>query len=77
MKAETLIELFGSRAEAATALGVTQQAVHNWIVRGRVPKMRLFQVAAVTGIDINNLVEKKGGKRESGGQKTAVEPAAG
>ena len=40
----------GSQAKLARALGVTEQAIHNWIARGWVPLRRAQEIEALFGV---------------------------
>lgn len=41
----------GSQRNLAKALGVTEQAVHNWISRGWVPLRRALEIETQFGVD--------------------------
>lgn len=41
----------GSQAKLARALGVTEQAVHNWVARGWVPLRRALEIETQFGVD--------------------------
>jgi hypothetical protein len=47
MNPETIIQHFGGLTETAKALGVTAQAVHGWRKRGKVPALRIYELAAL------------------------------
>jgi hypothetical protein len=47
MNPETIIQHFGGLTETAKALGVTAQAVHGWRKRGKVPALRVYELAAL------------------------------
>lgn len=40
----------GSQAKLARALGVTEQAIHNWVTRGWVPLRRAQEIEALFGV---------------------------
>ena len=40
----------GSQAKLARALGVTEQAIHNWVARGWVPLRRSQEIEALYGV---------------------------
>jgi DNA-binding transcriptional regulator YdaS (Cro superfamily) len=44
MDTKTAINLFGSPSALAKALGVTAGAVSQWIAKGNVPPMRVYQL---------------------------------
>lgn len=51
-----LIAMLGGGAETARAFGVTPQAVHNWLARGKLPARRHLQalkLAAGHGVIID------------------------
>lgn len=49
MKPHDVIAAFGgTQASAARALGVTQGAISQWVVAGRVPILRQYQIEALT-----------------------------
>lgn len=48
MTPKQLIEHFGSRANAASSLGVTYEAVRQWDEAGEIPKTRQFQIQVIT-----------------------------
>ncbi|MBU0536868.1 MAG: Cro/Cl family transcriptional regulator [Gammaproteobacteria bacterium] len=48
MTPKQLIEHFGSRANAASNLGVTYEAVRQWDEAGEIPKTRQYQIEVVT-----------------------------
>lgn len=45
----------GGQARLARAVGVTVQAVHQWLNKGRVPVERASKVAEVTGVSKHRL----------------------
>jgi predicted DNA-binding transcriptional regulator AlpA len=42
-----VVRHWGSVKDAATAIGVTDKAIYQWIQAGQVPKLRQFQIAAL------------------------------
>lgn len=48
MTPQDIIQHFGSQADAARALCVARQVVHNWTVRGEVPQSWQAAVEAMT-----------------------------
>tara|TARA_R110000824_G_scaffold329909_1_gene516684 strand:- start:233 stop:424 length:192 start_codon:yes stop_codon:yes gene_type:complete len=46
-----IITILGGGAEAARALGVTHQAVSNWMARGRIPSAYAQHIVIKTGGD--------------------------
>lgn len=52
---EEAVRLAGGQARLARAVGVTVQAVHQWLSKGRVPVERASKVAEVTGVSKHRL----------------------
>lgn len=48
MDPNKVVEHWGSVNAAAEALGVTDKAIYQWITAKRVPRLRQFQIAALT-----------------------------
>ena len=53
------INLAGSQAELASMLGVTQQAVSIWLVRGWVPLRRAQEIEVQFGIPRSRLINPR------------------
>jgi hypothetical protein len=53
MKPKDLLSVWKTQREAAAALGVTQPAVAIWFMEGRIPYMRQFQIASITGLPVD------------------------
>lgn len=51
-----LVVLAGSQTALANVIGVTPQAVHNWVKDGFVPAARCHQLSAIYGIPTNRLI---------------------
>lgn len=49
----------GSQLQLATRLGVTQQAVSNWVTQGWVPHKRAVEIECLTGVPRTRLVDPK------------------
>jgi DNA-binding transcriptional regulator YdaS (Cro superfamily) len=49
MKLEQAEAHFGNRRKLAEALGITTQAVSQWVRRGRIPKGIAYELQALTG----------------------------
>jgi len=63
---EQVIEFFGTKVELGKKLGVSQQSIRHWIVRGHIPLRRALQIEEVSGgkimlMDILHLTNKIGG----------------
>lgn len=56
---DKVIEAAGDRRQLAEALGVTRQAVHNWVVRGCVPPDKAIEIEKRYGIPAAELVSPK------------------
>lgn len=48
MTIKQVIKHYGSIAETAAALGVTYQAVQQWVTNGKVPEGRQWQIETLT-----------------------------
>ena len=48
MKAQSVIEFFGSISETAKALGISAPAVFKWKTSGEVPEDRQYQIELAT-----------------------------
>jgi len=46
MDINELVKTYGSQTKLAKALGVTRAAVNQWVLAGRMPKGRMWQVMA-------------------------------
>lgn len=46
MDINELVKTYGSQTKLAKALGVTRAAVNQWVLAGRMPKGRVWQVMA-------------------------------
>lgn len=53
------VEAVGTQAKLAAELGVTQQAVSNWVTQGWVPKDRAVEIECLTGVPRARLVDPK------------------
>jgi len=49
MKPQAVVKHFGGIVPAATALGVSRQAIYMWLRRRRIPALRAHQIQNVTG----------------------------
>lgn len=49
MTAQEIVDFWGGRDKVAEVLGVTTAAVHNWFVRGAVPRGVQFEAAQKSG----------------------------
>lgn len=49
MKPQDVIKHYGTQKAAATALGMGQSAVANWVARDAVPDLSQLRIEAVTG----------------------------
>ena len=49
MKTKAAIEYFGSRRALAEAVGVSRESVRKWVVAGRLPQGRAYQLQIITG----------------------------
>jgi len=63
---EQVIEFFGTQSELARLLGVSQQSIRHWVVRGHIPLRRALQIEEISGgnirlKDILHLTNKIGG----------------
>ena len=52
-------EAAGSQAKMARALGVTEQAIHNWVSRGWVPLKRAMEIEALFGVKRELLINPR------------------
>lgn len=48
MTPQAVVEYFGSQAEAARSIGVSPQAVQNWIARKYVPEAMQYKIQVLT-----------------------------
>jgi len=48
MKAQQLIDRYGSQSAAARALGVGRAAVNKWVKKGVVPELTAYKLQVVT-----------------------------
>ena len=48
MKYGDLIKLYKSPVNAASALGVSRQVLHNWKIRRAIPAMRQYQIESLS-----------------------------
>lgn len=48
MSIDEVLKYYKTRAEAAEALGVQTQAIHNWITAKKVPPLRQLQIEKLT-----------------------------
>ena len=46
---QSVINKVGSKAELARRLGCSQQVIHNWMRRGRIPAERCIDIERATG----------------------------
>ena len=46
MDINSLVEQYGNQSKLAEALGVTRAAVNQWVIAGRMPQGRVWQVQA-------------------------------
>jgi len=53
---DKVIEAAGDRKQLAEALGVTRQAVHNWVMRGCVPPDKAIRIERLFGVPATSLV---------------------
>lgn len=44
-----IIEYFGCRTEAANKIGVTYEAVRQWVHQNKIPQLRQCQIEIITG----------------------------
>lgn len=51
------VELAGSQQELARQLGVSQQAISEWVQRGYVPVGRVIEIEATYGVSRLDLVD--------------------
>ena len=51
------VELAGSQQELARQLGVSQQAISEWVLRGYVPVGRVIEIEATYGVSRLDLVD--------------------
>jgi len=49
---EQVIAFFGTQSELAQKLGVSQQSIRHWIVRGHIPLRRALQIEEISGGNI-------------------------
>jgi hypothetical protein len=47
MEIDKAIQLFGSQVGLANALGVTRQAVQQWVAKGAIPELRQYKLREV------------------------------
>jgi len=55
MTPQQVIDHYGSQSAAARALGIKQPAIAQWLIDGKVPPVRQYQVAHLTGLPIDPL----------------------
>ena len=48
MKYRDVIRYYKTPANAAKCIGVTRQAVHNWKIRGRIPRLSQYDIEFYT-----------------------------
>lgn len=74
---EEAVRLAGGQARLARAVGVTVQAVHQWMSKGRVPVERAVKVSEVTGVSKHRLRQDIFGPAPVAGEPEECEAAAG
>jgi DNA-binding transcriptional regulator YdaS (Cro superfamily) len=49
------VDILGGQTATAKAFGVTQQAVHDWTRRGKVPALKAIALEAASGVSRHKL----------------------
>lgn len=56
---ERAVRAVRTQTNLATAIGVTQSRVSEWVTKGYVPKARANRVSRATGIPVEDLLRKR------------------
>ena len=56
---QKVVDMAGSQGRVAEILGVTQQAVSEWVRRGYAPSSRLVEIEAQFGVPRTDLIDPK------------------
>ena len=48
MTPQEVVEFFGTQVAAATALGIKQSSISEWVVKGEIPETRQYQIELAT-----------------------------